>query len=128
MDSHSGETTYSYIFAAASPDFFSNELLGNPSYANYELTLAVLRNVSRTDRYVSTDLGGLSRNSSSFGGKLLVNTVLSTDNTTVYRGDKTTVYKGLTAGARNASTVVVMIPAALALVMGAVIFIKRKFL
>lgn len=128
MDSYSGETTYSYIFAAASPDFFSNDILGNPSYANYELTLAVLRNVSRTDRYVSTDLGGLSRNSSSFGGKLLVNTILSTDNTTVYRGDKSTVYKGLTAGARTASTVVVMIPAALALVMGAVIFIKRKFL
>lgn len=128
MDENTGETTYSYIYAVASPAYFSNELLSNPSYSNYELTLAVLHNISRTDRYVSTDLGGLSRNSSSFGGKLLVSTTLSPDNTTVYTDGEAKIYKGISETQRGLITALVMLPAAASLVLGAVMFIRRKFL
>ena len=37
IDQKSGEMSYSYVFCVNSPDFFSNDLLYNTSYANYEV-------------------------------------------------------------------------------------------
>ncbi len=130
LDQYSGENTYSFIFATASESYYSNEILGNPSYANYDLTLDVFINISRTDRYVSTDLGGLSQNSSSFGGKKLADTDLYADTRTVYSDGykEAKVYRGFSGGSATVYTVLVLAPAIGALVLGAVMFIKRKFL
>ena len=130
LDQYSGENTYSFIFATASPEFYSNEVLGNPSFANYDLVLDVFINISRTDRYVSTDLGGLSQNSLNFGGKKLTDTSLSTDTRTFYSNDykKANTYLGFSTGNATFYTVLVLLPAGAAIVLGAVIFIKRKFL
>lgn len=129
LNQYSGENTYSFIFATASKEFYSNEILGNYSYANYDLTRDVFINISRTDRYVSTDLGGLSQNSISFGGKKLVDTALYTDTRTVYDAERNaTVYKGFSKANNTFYTVLVLAPAGAALVLGAVMFIKRKFL
>lgn len=130
LDQYTGENTYSFIFATASKEFYSNEILGNTSYANRDLVYDVFVNISRTDRYVSTDLGGLSKNSSSYGGKRLVSTTMSTEPTTEYvpGATKTKSYLGLSAAAATTYFVIVMIPAGAALVLGAVVFIRRKFL
>ena len=130
LDQYTGENTYSFIFATASKEFYSNEILGNTSYANRDLVYDVFVNISRTDRYVSTDLGGLSKNSSSSGGKRLVSTTMSTEPTTEYvpGATKTKSYLGLSAAAATTYFVIVMIPAGAALVLGAVVFIRRKFL
>ena len=131
LDSASGEKSYSYIFASASEKFFSNEILENHSYANRDLLTSVLINISRTDRYVSTDLGGLSGNSLSFGGKTLTTTELSAEKHTVYENvysSEGKAYEGLTKGATYFYLVLVLVPAAAALVLGAVVYIRRKFL
>ena len=128
LDSYTGETSYSYILATASASYYSNEMLGDPSFSNYDMTLALINNISRTDRYVSTDLGGLSQNSQSFGGKRLVVTSLYEDDTTVYTSKGGKVYKGLSDGAATAYTVLVLAPAFASLVLGAIVFIRRKFL
>ncbi len=130
LNEYSGENTYSFIFATASKDYYSNEILGNPSYANHDLTLDVFINISRTDRYVSTDLGGLSQNSSSLGGKKLADTDLYTDKRTVYSYNYETakVYSGFSKANAVFFTVLVLSPAAAAAVFGTVMFIKRKFL
>lgn len=130
LDQYTGENTYSFIFATASKEFYSNEILGNTSYANRDLVYDVFVNISRTDRYVSTDLGGLSKNSSSYGGKRLVSTSISTEPTTEYvpGATETKSYLGLSAAAATTYFVIVMIPAGAALVLGAVVFIRRKFL
>jgi hypothetical protein len=49
FDSVTAEYTYSYVFCANDGDFFSNELLGNASYANFEIMSALINNISRVD-------------------------------------------------------------------------------
>ena len=128
LDSYTGETSYAYIFATASESFYSNEILGNSSYANYDILLSVFRNISRTDRYADIDLGGLSGNSKNRGGKILTVTTLSDSDRTLIQNGKSTVYDGISGGAIGAyTTVIALIPVA-ALVVGAVTFIKRRFL
>ena len=79
FDSNSAETVYSYLFCANSGDYFSNDTLGDASYANYDVTALLLNNITRVDYYASLELGGTSVNSSSYGGKQLVSTELSTE-------------------------------------------------
>ncbi len=130
-DSTTTEVDYSYLFVTASPDFYSAELLGNPSFANYDIMLSLLRNISRTDRYVTSDLGGLSLNSSSYGGKQLVTTDLSEESTVVMSPDAKTIIKhnkGFTDTPKVVFTCIVMTVPVCALAVGVVVFIKRKFL
>ena len=123
--------TYSYVFCANSKDFFSNELLGNPAYANYDVMSAVVDNMVRTDIYASSDLGGSSMNSKSFGGKQLVSTTLLDYENYVYSPDATEVVKinkGIGAGAKTAFSILIYaVPVAIAIV-GISVGIKRKFL
>ncbi len=131
LDHYTSERSNSYMFCTNSADFMSNELLGNPSYANYDIMATVISSISRTDRYASIELGGLSLNSPNFGGKQSVSMTLSQTDTKVYSPDASEVVKinkGLSNGARTVYTIIVMIPAAAAIVLGAVVFIKRKFL
>lgn len=131
MDSITSEKTYSYLFCMNSKDSFSAELLGNPAYANYDILASVVSNVSRTEKYVTIELGGLSYNSPSFGGKQTLSTTLSETPTKVYSWDAKDILKyneGLSRGASIAYTVVVMTVPASVLALGIVVFIKRKFL
>lgn len=130
LDSYTGESVSSYLFCTNSVDFFSNELLGNESYANYDIMSAVINDISRTDRYATTDLGGLG-NSKSFGGKQCVVTTLSTSPTDVLSPDLqqiVKVNKGISQSAIIAYTVIVMLVPVAILAFGIVVFIKRKFL
>lgn len=125
------ERVFSYIFCTNSADFFSNDILGNPSYANYDIMASVISNISRTDKYATTDLGGLTANSSSVGGKRCVSTNLSTSPVDILSADMTEIIgtkKGINDSAVIAFTIVVMAVPVSILVLGVVVFIKRKFL
>ncbi len=118
------EYYYSYVMCANSPDFFSSDFIGNPSYANYDVLSALTENMVRTDEYASIDLGGLSGNSSNYAGKPLVDTDM-------YSADDTaadTSYSLITGAAKIWLTVLFMaLPIAVAAV-GIVITVKRRFL
>ena len=131
LNDTTAERDFSYIFCMNSADFFSKDILGNTSYANYDVMASVISNISRTDRYATTDLGGLTINSSSVGGKRCVSTDLSTDPTDILSADMTQIIgtkKGINDGVVIASTIIVMAVPVSILVLGIVMFIKRKFL
>ena len=129
IDSVTSNQSYSYVFAAASADFFSNALVGEASYANYDIISALAKNISRTDSYASIDLGGSSYNSTSFGGKQLVDTALSDTDTDIYAPDGTYVgmNRGISVTVRVVYAIVIAaIPIAMA-IFGTCVYLKRKF-
>jgi hypothetical protein len=131
LDSYTSENTSSYLFCTGSADFFSNELLGNTSYANYDVLASVISNISRTDRYATIELGGLSHNSPSFGGKQTLTTQLSNSPSKIYSWDAKEVIKynkGLSGTAIVIYTTIVMAVPVAVMALGIVVFIKRKFL
>ena len=123
--------TYSYVFCANSSDFFSNELLGNPAYANYDVISAVVENMVRTDVYASSDLGGSSMNSKNFGGKQLASTTIYDYENYVYSPDATEVVrinKGITPLSKTVFSIFIYaVPVAIA-IFGIAVGIKRRFL
>lgn len=129
------ELEYSYLFCAASGSFFSSELLGNAAYANYDIVSAMVQNIARLDTYASMELGGISNNNyTGFGGKVIADTSISAEDTTVYAYDATgkvfvsRVNQGLSDTAKIVYTcIAAAIPLAIA-VVGVVIKIKRKYL
>ena len=138
IDAIANETTYSYLFCVNSASFLSNELLAEASYANYDILSAVVTNISRVDEYASMDLGALSANSASGGGKLIISTDMSAEDTTLYSnkykdGDQS---KGLIIIKENHgitttaiviySSIIAMIPLALA-ITGIIVCAKRKY-
>jgi hypothetical protein len=131
FDSVTAERTHSYLFCAASADFFSNESLANAAYANYDIMMALINNISRVDVYASLELGGTSLNSSSFGGKQLVSTKLSTEDTEVFAPDASDIIKvnfGISTTEKVVYTVIVAAVPFAILIAGAVVCIRRKFL
>jgi hypothetical protein len=114
-----------------SKDFFSNELLSNASYANYDILASVITNVSRTDRFATMELGGMSYNSPSFGGKQTLTTKLSNSPSKIYSWDAKEIIKynkGLSGTAIVIYTIIVMAIPVAVMALGIVVFIKRKFL
>lgn len=131
LNDTTAEREFSYIFCMNSADFFSEEILGNTSYANYDVMASVISNISRTDRYATIELGGLSMNSTSFGGKQTLSTELSNSPSKIYSWDAKEVIKynrGLSGTAIVIYTIIVMAVPAAILTVGIVVFIKRKFL
>ena len=134
IDSATGNFTYSYIFCAASSSFFSSELLGNASYANYEVTAAMVQNIARLDTYAPDALGGISiNNSESFLGKTLVDTAIRKSDVTETNKnpDGSIVYvtkAGLGGGALIAFTVVIFAIPTLIAVVGIIVCVRRKYL
>lgn len=131
LDGYKYENSMTYFFCSNSADFFSNEILGNTSYANYDVLASVISNISRTDRYATIELGGLSPNSTSFGGKQTLSTALSDTPSKIYSWDGKQVLKynkGISGTAIVLYTIVVMSVPTAALVMGVIVFIKRKYL
>ncbi len=139
IDPVANEKTYSYLFCVNSPVFLSNELLAEESYANYDILSVAISNISRVDEHASMDLGALSGNSASGGGKLIISTEMSTEDKTLYSnkykdGDfrkGLIVIKenhGITNTAIIVYTIVVAaIPLAIAIV-GIIVCAKRKYL
>ncbi len=130
VNENTGESKCSYVFCAASADFFSNELLYNNSYANFDIVSAAVNNISRTDAYASMDLGGSSMNSSKYGGKQLVYDTLSETTATIYNPDAT--FKGtlkpFTSGVKRTAVIISVLVPLVPLCACVVVKLKRKYL
>ena len=129
LNSNTAETTYSYLFCAASADFLSNEVLGNGSYANAGILASVLSNIGRVDRFASIDLGGHSFNSSSYGGKQTVSTTLTEEDENVYSPDASEVIavnRAFNSTHATVYTVIILLPPVILLVLGVVMRVKRR--
>ena len=130
----SSEYTYSYLFCSASAGLFKSDVLGQSSYANYEVTAALVDNISRIDDYASHHLGSSSMNSHRFGGKQIQNATLSEEDEMIYKQDGSgkpvlkKINRGLgTTGKVIFTSLVATVPLAV-LAVGVIIVIKRKFL
>jgi len=131
--------SYSYVFCVNSPDFFSSDLLGERSFANYDILSAVVENISRVDEHASMDLGALSFNSASGGGKYIIPTTMSEQSETIYsnkyvdnnvENDRIIIKEnhGITNTAIYVYTCFIfLIPLAVGIV-GIVVSVKRRFL
>ena len=131
LDGYTGTYTYSYVAAAHSADFLSSDVIANGSYANYDILSALINNISRVDEYASISLGGISQNSSSYGGKMLRSEALSEVKSEVYSSDFKDVIKvnlGISDAEIAVFTVITVIAPIAALAVGIVVRIKRKFL
>ena len=129
VDSETLAYSYSYVFCANSASFFSEQTLGNPSFANFDVTSALVENISREDVYASMDLGGASLNSSSYGGKRLQKEAIATAITEIHGSDGSVVKTNLpiTAGAKAlVITVALVIPFGVA-AAGIFIHLRRRF-
>ena len=121
----------SYLFCTNTKDFFSNDIIGNSYYANYDIVSSLIDNISRLDVYGSNELGGPSANSPTYGGKQLHNSVLSTETVFVYSSDAREVIEtnyAITNGIKAFIVVVVFAIPVAVLAFGIVIAIKRRFL
>jgi hypothetical protein len=135
LNTTTGDYTYSYIFCAASPDFFSSEVLGNTSYANYDVVAAAFQSIARLDTYASSALGGVSVNNYvNFAGKVLVSTDITTKQETIleWHEDGTSeaikTNYALEAPMKIVYTVIIaLVPLAVA-VVGIVVRVRRRFL
>ncbi len=131
FDDHTNETTYAYIFASNSEHFYSQEVLGNPAFANYDIMASVISNISRTERHASIELGGTSINSPSFGGKQTVDMILKDYTEEIYSPDATEIIKinhAFTPAARGWFTAAVCVAPVGILILGLAVFIRRKYL
>lgn len=131
LDGVTGETSYSYIFASNSEYFYSNEILSNTSFANYDILSSLINSISRTERYADMALGGTSVNSSSFGGKQNVDMTLKSYAYDIYSPDGREVVRtnaALSTSTRKWFTALVFYPPLAAFIVGAVVFIKRRYL
>ncbi len=129
LDSVSGETDFSYIVASNSEYFYSNDILGNASFANYDILSSLITTISRTERYAPITLGGSSPNSTSYGGKQLVDMTLRDYAMNVYSWDGTEVVKvnrALTGTAVVWYTVIAFTAPIAAVACGFVIVLKRR--
>lgn len=135
LDSNTGDDNYSYVFAAASADYFSGELIGNASYANFDVTASLIQDITRLDTYADMSLGGVSANNyTGFGGKPLVQVQMDEQSRDVYKyleDGRTEVVRtvyGLSEGMKIVYTVIVCIIPLSVAVAGIVICVKRRFL
>ena len=128
IDQDTAKYKYSYIFCAPSAEAFSNELLGNGSYANFDIMASLIQNMSRIDEYASIELGGTSFNSDNFGGKPFLNTGMSEE--PIFdindEGEEEMIVEGLTAGKKTVYTILIAIAPVTLAVLGIVVKVKRK--
>ncbi len=128
IDELSGESNFSYIFCVNSPDFFSYDLLGNRSYANYDVVALLVDNLARTDRYASIELGSDSWNSSSYGGKRLLTSELSELPTYETSTGGEMLAHGISSNEIWGFTAVIMAMPIIMLGLGIYVFIRRRYL
>ena len=121
----------SYLFCTNTKDFFTNDLIGNAYYANYDVVSSLVENISRLDLYGSNALGGESLNSPTYGGKQIHASVLSEEIVQIYSSDAKYVIEtnqAMTSGMRTFLTILVFIIPTVVAGLGIAVRIKRKFL
>lgn len=131
LDGYTSNYTYSYVAAAHSANFLSSDVIGNASYANYDIVSALINNISRVDDYASISLGGVSPNSSSYGGKMLRSEAITATGAEIYSPDWSEIIKvnrAITATELFVFPIICAIAPITALIVGIVVRIKRKFL
>lgn len=129
-DSYENNYKLSSVFCVNSSEFFSNDLLGEASYANYDITAAVIENISQVEDRVSAELGALSLNVSGGGGKYLIPTEMSSEDVTVKTVTGTVIKNNhgiSTAETAVYTAVVFAVPLAVGIV-GIIVCIKRRYL
>lgn len=129
IDQRTNEYKFSYLFCSPSADAFSNDVLGNGSYANYDILSALVENMSRYDIYASLELGGVSMNSLKPGGKPFVDVAMYADGVMGYNeetGIEELVWRGLTKARITTYFIILMIPALTVAAVGIVVRVKRK--
>lgn len=121
---------YSYCFGAATTALTENTYLSNHADSNYDVMFALVRYISRTDEYASTELGGTSLNSENLGGKPLLTVTIDPTGNVRYDDDRHTVleyYQPLTDGAKVAWTVaLVAVPVLLAAAGAVLVTVRRR--
>jgi len=135
LNTVTGDYTHSYVFCASSAEFFSNEILGEPSYANYGVVSAMIQSIARLETYATMELGGLSFNNyTGFGGKVLVDMQMYDKDTEIYtwHEDGTSEICKVNYALQPAhvvvyTVIVALIPLAICIV-GLVVCAKRKYL
>ena len=104
-------------------------MLGNGSYANFEIMSALVENISRIDTYASIELGGTSFNSPNLGGKPILDVSISKE--PIYETNDEGLYEivlsGLTKGKAITYFVIFMCVPAIGAIGGIVVRIKRKY-
>ena len=123
------EYEYSYVFCAPSGSAFSNEILGDGSYANFEITSSLVESISRIDTYASLELGGTSFNSDNFGGKPFLDVSIS--ETPIFDvnddGKSEMVVEGLSSAKRTTYFVLIMMVPVIILAVGITVRLKRRY-
>ena len=131
LDGYTATYTYSYLAAANSKDFLCSDVIGNASYANYDIVSALINNISRVDEYASISLGGMSENSTAYGGKMLRSEALSEQPTDVFSNDYKEIVKvnrGIDKTEITIFAILTAIAPVTALAVGITVRVKRKFL
>ena len=131
IDQDSAEKTHSFVFCAASGEFFSNELLANDSFANYEVMSALLNTITRIDVFASMELGGISMNSTSSGGKQVFEENLYEDDYQVIdytKLESVGTKSGISDGEKGWYLALFLALPTILFAIGAVVCIRRRFL
>ena len=131
LNDETRENKYSYVMCANSADFLTNAFIGSSAYANYDILSATALNATRSDEHASMDLGGSSLNSSSYGGKIIISTGITTTGEDLYDKDPTTPIKhnfGITASEIVLYSIFIFLVPVLIAAIGIVVKIKRKYL
>lgn len=128
-----GNLTFSYVFCAASPVFFSSDTLGNGSYANFDIVSSLVQDICRLESYADDELGGKNANGSNlFGKKIIDYGIREKDEKKdifVEGGDTDSIYtKGLTAPRRAWAIVIIFAAPVIIAAVGIVVSIRRKYL
>ena len=71
-----GEYLYSYVFGSGSEALIRNDALGDPSLGNGDVVFSLLRTITRTDVFASSEIGGFDMNAN-YGGKMFDETHLT---------------------------------------------------
>ena len=131
LNSTTNENKYSYVMCANSKDFFSSAFVGSSAYSNYDVIVALAQNATRSDEHASIELGGISQNSPSYGGKLLISTDMTALGESLYDKDPSKPIKynhGISLPEIVLYSIIIfLVPITIAAV-GIVVRVKRKYL
>ncbi len=122
----------SYVFAAGSTAMISNDYLSDGAFGNGDVMASVLRVISRTDVYASSDIGSSDLNSPVYGGKWYEDTQLATTSksgvNTVWYDQNNSADFALLTPARVVAVVVAvfLVPVAVIPFLGVAVLRKRK--
>ena len=133
LNNETGEYTHSYMFCAASGEFFSDEYLGNASYANYDVVSGAVQSMARLNTYAPIELGGVSNDDEYFLGKRLVEMQIKETDTNKFEWTgsgyvpvKTTY--GLTSTMKTVYAIICAAIPFIIAVVGVVVCVRRKHL